>query len=80
MEQTGPFGQLVWFVPAANHVLNGGVETSLSQTDEEADCGDAFEPGRSGEDHSKRAPNQFHSGDPHRWTDPGDENATIAYE
>ena len=57
LEQTGSFGQFIWFVPAADHVLNGGEESSLGQTDEEAGRDEAFESGRSGKDHGKRAPN-----------------------
>lgn len=80
MEQTGTFGQFFWFVPAANHVLNSGVESSLGQTDEEADCDEAVESVRSGEEHGERTPDQFHGGDPHRRADPGDEETTVASE
>ena len=77
MKQTSSFGQLIRFVPAANHILNGGVEGSLSQTDEEADYNETIESVRSGENHGERAPNQFHGGDPQRRTDSCDEETTI---
>ena len=73
MKQTGSFRQLVGFVPAANHILNGGVESGLGQTDEEADCDEGIESVRSGEYHGERAPNKLHSGDPHGRTDSGDD-------
>ena len=80
MEQTGSFGQFIWFVPAADDILNGRVEGGLGQADEEADCNKAVESVRGGESHGERAPDQFHGGDPDRRTDSGDEEATIVCE
>ena len=80
MKQTSSFGQFIRFVPAANHILNGGIEGSLSQTNKEADCNETIESVRSGENHGERTPNQFHGGDPQRWTDSRDEETTIACE
>ena len=80
MKQTSSLGQFLRFVPAANHILNGGVERSLSQTDEEADCDETTESVRSGENHGENAPDQFHGGDPQRRTDSRDEETTIACE
>jgi hypothetical protein len=80
VEQTGSFRQFIWFVPTANHILNGGVEGSLSQTDEEADHDERVESVRSGEKYGERAPNQFHGRDPYRWADPSDEKTAVSYE
>ena len=80
MEQTGSFGQFIWFVPAANHILNGGVEGSLSQTGKETDRDETVESVRSGENHGEGTPNQFHGGDPQRGTDSGDQETTITCE
>jgi len=80
MEQTGSFGQFLWFVPTANYILNGGVESSLSETDEEADCDETVESVAGDENHGEHAPDEFHGGDLHRETDPGDEETVTVCE
>ena len=80
MEQTGSFGQFIWFVPAADDILNGRVEGGLGQADEEADRNKTVESVRSGESHGEHAPDQFHGGDPDGRTESGDEEATIVCE